>query len=86
MDALTIPAVPRDAQRVPDRSPRDVPPTPARTVLTQAAGMLDFLARGHSRGLELLALSDALTEIASGHTEAACQALREAEALRRAGA
>jgi hypothetical protein len=85
MDELTIP--PREgASRLPDRSPADMPPREARSMLGTAALHLRFASVGNARGLEIVAIADALEELAAGNTEAACEAIRAAEASRRMGA
>ncbi len=64
-----------------DRSPIGMPPTEVRIILQMAAVRLKQLG-ADTGSMQTCALGDALEEAASGETEAACQALREAEAYR----
>jgi hypothetical protein len=65
---------------VPDRSPLDMPGPRARRVLQCAAVQLRNLVT-ETGCMATEALADALEEASAGETEAACQALREAQAL-----
>ena len=90
MDGMTYqPALP--GIRIPDRSPLNMPSTPARAVLQAAAVQFRVMAAGTLRrtgqkDMANTALADAMEEAASGNEEAAFQALIEAAMYRRIGA
>ncbi len=81
MNAFSTPQDPFSWRCNGDRSPVGMPPTEARVILQITAITLKQLG-ADTGSLEVCALGDALEEMASGDTEAACQAVQEAAAYR----
>lgn len=80
MNAMSTPQAPMVGGFY-DRSPIDMPPVEARVILQLTSERLKKLGAEMGK-LEVVALADALEEMAGGETESACQALREAETYR----